>query len=411
MYKIQYGASKTKVTIVGSEVDTNYFQDISPWKMGEETIEIVEDNEHLGQIVSGISQESKNVDLKLSKGRKSLFGLLGAGFAFKCLLSPVLKLHLYRTYTCPILRSGLSTFALRSLHFEPLAIFQRKTLKSILKLNTSAPTPAIHFLTGELPIEGKIHLDIFSLFYSIWRNPDTKIYEVIKYILKNSCENSRTWAIHLKHLCEKYGLEDPLSCLNRDPPSKSIFKETVKTKVTAYYEKVLQHSASQNSAMKYLNVAASGLRGRHHPALSNIITTREVQLSRPHIKFLAGNYVTCKMKSDRSGGSARCRICLSGCDETASHILATCQGLNEVRVKVLPEMERLCTLSKNNIDFKNICENEESLAQFILDPTSLNLSQRLSLQDPLLNDFFKLSRSYCHMMDKRRIELLKQLEA
>ena len=350
MYRIQYGASKTKVTIVGSEVDTNYFQDISPWKMGEETIEIVEDNEHLGQIVSGISQESKNVDLKLSKGRKSLFGLLGAGFAFKCLLSPVLKLHLYRTYTCPILRSGLSAFALRSSHFEPLAIFQRKTLKSILKLNTSAPTPAIHFLTGELPIEGKIHLDIFSLFYSIWRNPDTKIYEVIKYILKNSCENSRTWAIHLKHLCEKYGLEDPLSCLNRDPPSKSIFKETVKTKVTAYYEKVLRHSASQNSAMKYLNVAASGLRGRHHPALSNIITTREVQLSRPHIKFLAGNYVTYKIKADRSGGSARCRICLSGCDETASHILATCQGLNEVRVKVLPEMERLCTISKNNID-------------------------------------------------------------
>ena len=92
-----------------------------------------------------------------------------------------------------------------------------------------------------------------------------------------------------------------------------------------------------------------------------------------------------------------------------SHVLATCQGLNEVSVKVLPEMERLCKLSKNNIDFENICENEESLAQFFLDPTSLNLSQRL--QDPLLNNFFKLSRSYCHMMDKTRIELLKQLEA
>ena len=161
MYRIQYGASKTKVTIVGSEIDTNYFQDISPWKMGGEAIKVVENNEHLGQIVSGISQESKNVDLKLSKGRKSLFGLLGAGFAFKCLLSPVLKLHLYRTYTCPILRSGLSAFALRSSLLEPLALFQRKTLKSILKLNMSAPTPAIHFLTGELPIEGKIHLDIF----------------------------------------------------------------------------------------------------------------------------------------------------------------------------------------------------------------------------------------------------------
>ena len=229
-------------------------------------------------------------------------------------------------------------------------------------------------------------------------------------ILREAFDNSRTWIIHVKYLCEKYGLEDPLSCLNRDPPPKSVFKETVKTKVTAYYEKVLRQSASENSAMTYLNVTASGLRGRHHPALNNMITTREVQLSRPHIKFLAGNYLTYKMKADRSGGSARCRTCLSGSDETYSHILATCLGLEEVRVKILPELQTLCTLSKNKINFENICQNEETLAQFILDPTSLNLSERLSVQDPLMNEFFKLSRNFCYKIDKTRIELLKQLE-
>ena len=141
------------------EIDSNYYQDISPWTMDGAAVNVVENNEHLGQIVSGVSQEAKNVDLKLSKGRTNLFGLLGAGFSFKCMLSPVLKLHIYRTYTCPILRSGLSSFALRNLQLEPLALFQRKTLKSILKLSISAPTPAIHFLTGELPIEGKIHME------------------------------------------------------------------------------------------------------------------------------------------------------------------------------------------------------------------------------------------------------------
>ena len=151
--------------------------------MDGKIIEVVENNEHLGQIVSGLKQESKNVDLNLKKGRKNLFGLLGAGFSFKCLLSPAVKLHLYKTYTCPILRSGLSSFALRSANIEPLSLFQRKTLKSILKLNNSAPTPAIHFLTGELPIEGKIHLDIFSFFLGVWRNPDTKIYQIIKYYI------------------------------------------------------------------------------------------------------------------------------------------------------------------------------------------------------------------------------------
>ena len=410
LYRIQYGASKTKVTIVGSEIDMTYFHDVSPWKMGDEVIETVENNEHLGQIISGVSEESKNVDLKLTKARKCLFGLLGAGFAYKCLLSPVLKLHLYRTYTCPILRSGLSTFVLRSSHIEPLALFQRKTLKSILKLSNSAPTPAVHFLTGELPIEGKIHLDIFSLFYSVWRNPNTKIYEVVNYILRNSSENSRTWIIHLKHLCEKYGLEDPISCLNKDPPPKSVYKEAVKTKVSAYYEKVLRQSAAENSVMTYLNVSTIGLRGRHHPALSNLITTREVQLSRPHIKFLAGNFLTYKIKADRSGGSSRCRICLSGSDETVSHIIASCQSLSVERTRILSEFRNLCRLTKNQINFENILKNEETLTQFILDPTSLNLSERLSSKDPLVKDFFKLSRDFCYKIDKNRLGLLKQLE-
>ena len=46
---------------------------------------------------------------------------------------------------------------------KPLELFQRKCLKSFLQLSEQATTPAIHFLTGELPIEGKIHIDVFSL--------------------------------------------------------------------------------------------------------------------------------------------------------------------------------------------------------------------------------------------------------
>ena len=80
MYRIEYGAFKTKITIVGSEVDTAYFKDISPWNMNNQLIEIVENNEHLGQIVSGRAQEQKNVDLRIAKARNCMFGLLGSSF-------------------------------------------------------------------------------------------------------------------------------------------------------------------------------------------------------------------------------------------------------------------------------------------------------------------------------------------
>jgi hypothetical protein len=197
-----------------------------------------------------------------------------------------LKLHIYRTYTCPITRSGLSSFALRSSQLEPLSIFHRKTLKSILKLSISAPTPSIHFLTGELPVEGKVHKDIFSLLFGIWNNPDTKVYEIVKYLLEHSGENSRTCSAHIRHLSKRYGPKDPLLCLRKDPPTKSHYKEMVNTKITVYYENLLREAAAENSLMEYLNVATIGLRGRHHPALSNLITTHDVRPSGPHLEFL-----------------------------------------------------------------------------------------------------------------------------
>ena len=105
--------------------------------------------------------------------------------------------------------------------------------------------------------------------------------------------------------------------------------------------------------MSYLNVATLGLRGRHHPALSGMVTTREVKLSRAHIKLLAGNYLTYKTKAHQSGGSPRCRICMTGKDETVSHVISTCLALKHQRDKILEEFKTLCKLTKNNINFEH----------------------------------------------------------
>ena len=119
-------------------------------------------------------------------------GLLCPAFSFKCLLSPVVKLHIYRTFVCPVLRSGISSLVIKDTSLSPLSIFQRKSLKGVLQLSKQTSTPAIHFLTGELPIEAKIHKDIFSLFYSVWTNPNTKIFTIVKYLLSSSNSNSKT---------------------------------------------------------------------------------------------------------------------------------------------------------------------------------------------------------------------------
>ena len=146
MYRVTYGAAKTKVTVVGSALDMDYYSDVTPWQLDGQRVKVTVDNDHLGQIVSGISQEQKNIDLRIQKGRNNIFGLLGPAFAYKCLLSPAVKLHIYRTYTCPILRSGLSSLSLRTTTLHPLTMCHRKILRGILNLSKSLNILALHFL-------------------------------------------------------------------------------------------------------------------------------------------------------------------------------------------------------------------------------------------------------------------------
>ena len=145
MYDVTYGASKTKITVIGSEIDIRYYSELSPWRLNDLQVTVSTDNEHLGQIVSGSDQELKNVELRISKARNCLFGLLGPAFQFKCLLSPVVKFHIFRTYICPILRSGLSSFALTQNHMHSLNIFHRKTLRGILNLSRNSNIAPLYF--------------------------------------------------------------------------------------------------------------------------------------------------------------------------------------------------------------------------------------------------------------------------
>ena len=92
------------------------------------------------------------------------------------------------------------------------------------------------FLLGELPIEARIHLNTFSLFYTIWSNPQTTAHQVVRYILRMADSSSTTWAAHLRLLCQVYGIPDPLFLIEKETPwSKDRWKTLTTTKVTIYH--------------------------------------------------------------------------------------------------------------------------------------------------------------------------------
>ena len=72
--------------------------------------------------------------------------------------------------------------------------------------------PSFH--EGVLIVCGGVHLRV---------SPLTGCH--MKHILETSQDNSRTLAIHVKHLSTQYGLPHPLECLKSDPPTKSKYKE------------------------------------------------------------------------------------------------------------------------------------------------------------------------------------------
>ena len=217
---------------------------------------------------------------------------MGPALPYKCLLSPVLQIHLWRPCNLPVLLSGLSALPIQPTVMKSLEIFQQKILRAFLKLSKSSPIPALHFFLGELPVEAVIHIRTLGIFFTIWSNPDSTVYAIVMYILKMCSSTSTTWANHVQLLCLQYELPCPLALLQGALWSKEDWNTLVKTKIMIWHEKKLRRLSLSNSKMTYLNVELHGLSGRPHPILKNVCTTQDARKPRLHLKFL-----TCERKS------------------------------------------------------------------------------------------------------------------
>ena len=174
--------------------------------------------------MSGLDKESKNID----SARQTLFSLLGNIFSYKCKV----LLHVWSIYVNPALRSGLAALPIRPQIMNTVTSFHYKILRGILKFSPVSPIPPLHFLLGELPIEAVLHMDVLTLFWNIWSKPQTKIYEILKYLLMTSDSSFLTWSAHLRLLFELYRLPDPLTLLNSHLWTKERWKAVAKSAVT-----------------------------------------------------------------------------------------------------------------------------------------------------------------------------------
>ena len=109
-------------------------------------------------------------------------------------------------------------------------------------------------------------------------------------------------------------------------------------------------------------------------------------------------------------GVTHCRCCsYPSPPENLQHILTSCSSYSDIRVRMFKEYEDLCKEAKTKISFNSIVSDNSILCQFLLDPASFNLANRIHLSDPILGPLFKLSRDYCHAVNSARKTILTSL--
>ena len=403
-HQLSFNADKTKIVVTGSKQDMLYYKETSPWTLNGKKISVVDNNDHLGIIVSGLNEEQKNVDQNIVKCRTSMFSLLGQAFAYKCMLSPIAQVHIWRICNLPVLLSGLAALPIRPTNIKALDIFHRKVLRGFLKLSQTSPVPSLYFLLGELPMEGILHLRTLGLFYNLWSNPHLSVHSTVKYILKMCPTNSTTWSNHLRLICQQYCLPCPLQLIQSPPWPKELWTSHVKTKVTVWHENHLRSISKNNSKMSYLNTNLLGLSGRPHPALLNISSTQDVKKLRPYLKFLTCDVSDCFLASDSNN---RCLLCLAEC--SIEHVLASCPANKSIKERLLPTLLNIIANVQPQCALLKSYEDNTLLVQFILDCTSLNLPEpfRIPAHNPEIVNIFEVSRDWCYATFIERSRQLK----
>ena len=258
-----------------------------------------------------------------------------------------------------------------------------------------------------------MHFEFLSLFYNIRSNQATTIFKIVQYLLQMSGDNSTTWSAHLRNLCIRYHLPNPLQLLlSGETWVKSRWSTLTKTMITIYFEKKLRREAETNSKMTFLNVQVQGLSGIPHPALLSISNVQEVRKLRHHLKFLSGDFLTAERLAIDNGTSPQCKLCLAPVENTA-HVLTKCRATSDIHSRMLPELLNTVLQVQANCALIQSTGHSHFLTQFILDCTSLNLpaSHRIAAHNPGAGKVFAVARNWCYAISRERARLLQKLKS
>jgi hypothetical protein len=219
-----FGEYKTKYMIMDDSTNPHTSTQLS---LNGKPVEKVQTYTHLG-----ILRDAKPTNLastmdRISKARRRVYSLMGAGLHGLNGLNPSISLKLWHTYIASQLYYGLEAVGATAKQLQKIEEYQSQAFRQIQHLPSKTPTAAVYLLLGALPAEGCYDRRLQSFICNLIRSESTteaklvRRQAAIKYLSSSSMITSTRIAL------QKYKLPSIYDLIN-DPPACSSWKLQVK---------------------------------------------------------------------------------------------------------------------------------------------------------------------------------------
>ena len=163
---------------------------------------------HLGIYRNPENSNTDTINSRIKSARRATFELLDTGFHGWNGTGPEVAVAKFTSFLQPILTYGLEAVVMTKADFNMLATYQREVLRCIMHMPKSTAIPAIYFLLGLLPVEGRIHIQVLSLLRSVLaadsgNPPALFMKELMCRRLATKDSTSSSWAAYTKLILKK----------------------------------------------------------------------------------------------------------------------------------------------------------------------------------------------------------------
>ena len=308
--------------------------------------------------------------------------------------------------------SGLATLLLSPPEVASLYSHQKVTLERLQQMYPRTPSPAVYFLSGTLPAPATLHKRQLGLLFMIAKlGPHNILWKHGIYILYNEVKHS--WFTQVRELTQQYSLPDPLLTLTSSPVSKLAWKGAVRRAITAFWHRKLVSKAKALPSLQFLRPSFIPLDCGTHPLWTTCgASATSVRAATVQARMLSGRYRTDWLRRHWTGESGACRLpaCTSSRGDLPHLLSGACCALAPTLARTLQYwFKSLSTFPHLLHPVQTaLLASPEAFTTFLLDPSTdpgvLSLVQVYG--QSILNNFFRLSRSWIWAVHRRRLVLL-----